>query len=148
GCTGNTADDNVLAALEQAYLDGTDIISMSLGSAFDDWAESPSAAASTRLVQKGIVVVASAGNDGTPGTYATGSPSTGTKVTSVARIENLTVKQPSFTISPDNQAIGYIAAAGAPTPPMSGSLPMKVPPGSATGCTAPPAGTYTGMAAL
>jgi subtilisin family serine protease len=150
GCTGGTPDDIVLAALEKAYLDGTDIISMSLGGAYDDWAESPTAAASTRLVQKGIVVVAAAGNSGSAGgTYATGSPSTGTKVISVASFENLTVKQQSFTISPDNKAIGYIPAVGAPSPPTSGSLPMKAAPDAAgIGCTAPAPGTYAGVAAL
>jgi len=102
--------------------DGADVLNMSIGSAFEDWAESPTAAGSDRLVRKGIVVVASAGNSG-PQVYSTGAPSTGKKVISVASFENLTIKLPSFTISPDNHPIGYIAPAGGPTPPTSESVP-------------------------
>ncbi|WP_337131970.1 S8 family peptidase, partial [Staphylococcus aureus] len=42
--------------------DGMDIINMSLGAAFQ-WPEYPTAKAADRLVRKGMVVVASAGND-------------------------------------------------------------------------------------
>src|SRR5215471_899446 len=128
GCTGSTSDDNVLAALEMALSDGTDIVSMSLGADYADWAEYPTAAASDRLVRKGIVVVAAAGNKGSDGgTYATGAPSTGKKVISVASYENLTARLPTFTVSPDNKAITYIAAEGGgpgSTPPTSGTFVM------------------------
>src|SRR5262249_55685966 len=78
GCTGSTTDDNIVAALEMALSDGADIVSMSISSAYNDWAEAPTAAASDRLVRKGIIVVAAAGNEGAEGgTYATGQPSTG-----------------------------------------------------------------------
>ena len=46
GCTGSTASDNVVAALEMALADGADIVSMSLGDDFNSWSESPDAQAS------------------------------------------------------------------------------------------------------
>jgi minor extracellular serine protease Vpr len=147
GCNGSTTDDVMLAAMEMILADGADVLNMSIGSAFEDWAESPTAAGSDRLVRKGIVVVASAGNSGANGTYSTGAPSTGKKVISVASFENLTVKQQSFTISPDNRPIGYIPAAGAPNPPTSGTSPIKAAPDT-IGCATPAAGTYTGFVAL
>jgi subtilisin family serine protease len=79
--------------------------------------------------------------------YSASSPSTGRKVISVASFENLSVTLKSFTISPDDKAIGYVPAAAAPAPPTSGSLPLKAAP-DIDGCTAPAAGTYTGRAAL
>src|SRR5262249_30349561 len=128
GCQGRTSDDNIVAALEMALSDGAEIVSMSLGSSYNDWAEAPTAAASDRLVRKGIIVVAAAGNEGAEGgTYATGQPSTGKKVISVASYENLTLKLASFTVSPDNQAIGYMPASGgaaSSTPPTSGTFGM------------------------
>jgi minor extracellular serine protease Vpr len=147
GCSGSTSDDIMLSAMEMILADGANVLNMSIGSAFDSWAESPTAAGSDRLVRKGIVVVASAGNSGGSGTYATGSPSTGTKVISAASFENLSVKLPSFTISPDDHAIGYFAAVGAPPPPTSGSLPIQAT-ATTIGCTAQAAGSLAGKAAL
>jgi minor extracellular serine protease Vpr len=148
GCNGSTTDDIMLKAMEMILADGADVLNMSIGSAFEDWSESPTAAGSDRLVRKGIVVVASAGNSGANGTYSTGAPSTGKKVISVASFENLSVKLPSFTISPDNRAIGYFAAAGAPTPPTSGSLPIQAT-STLLGCNpGQAAGSLTGKAAL
>jgi len=127
GCTGFTSTDNVVAALEMALADGADIVSMSLGDDFNSWSESPDAQASDRLVRKGIVVVAAAGNAAANGTYSTGAPSTGKKVISVASYENLTLKLREFTASPDNAPILYLPAAGGgpgSTPPTSGTFPM------------------------
>jgi minor extracellular serine protease Vpr len=120
GCNGSTDDDVLLAALERAKADGMQVINMSLGSPFD-WAQSPLARASSRLVKKGIVVVASAGNDGASGLYSTGGPSAGEDVISVASFDNIAVNLPVFTVSPNQTHIGYIEASGAPLPPTSGT---------------------------
>jgi len=152
GCTGSTSEDNIVAALEMALSDGTDIVSMSLSSAYNDWAEAPTAAASDRLVRKGIVVVAAAGNQGVvSGTYTTGSPSTGKKVISVASYDNVALKL--FTVSPDNQGIGYVPPTGGgpgSTPPTSGTFAL-----AKTGTTTTPndacsplAGDFTGKVVL
>ena len=151
GCTGTTTADIVLAAMERVAADGADVLNMSLGSALQ-WPQSPEAAAASRLVQKNkIVVVASAGNDGTLGLYATSAPSVGERVISVASVDNIGVRQPLFTISPDNTAIGYSAADGAPAPPTSGTAPMArtgTATSTADACTALASGSLTGKVAL
>ncbi len=119
GCDGSTDDDVLLAALERAKSDGMKVINMSLGSSFG-WAQSPLARASSRLVKKGIVVVASAGNSGALGLYSTGGPSAGEEVISVASFDNIAVSLPFFTVSPNQTHVGYIEATGAPAAPTSG----------------------------
>ena len=150
GCTGSTEDDVILEALERAQADSVQVINMSLG-ASREWPEYPTAQASTRLVNKGIVVVASIGNSGpggsTPdGLFAAGAPGTGDKVIGVASYDN---QQIAFTVN--GTPYGYVAAAGAPLPPTSGSLPMAktgTPTTADDGCTAPAAGSLTGKAVL
>ena len=123
GCDGSANDDVILAALEQARRDGMDVINMSLGSS-REWPQSPLAKASSRLVNHGVVVVAAAGNQGQIGLYASDGPAVGKNVISVASFDNTHANLVAFSISPDDTKIGYIAAAGAPAPPTSGSFPM------------------------
>ena len=73
GCSGSTTADIMIAAMERALADGMDVLNMSIGSTYQ-WPEYPTAKAATRLVNKGVVVVASAGNSGTTGLYSTGAP--------------------------------------------------------------------------
>jgi subtilisin family serine protease len=150
GCNGSTSADVMVAALERAYNDGMNVINMSIGSAFQ-WPQYPTAQASDRLVENGVVVVASAGNDGTRGLYASSAPALGSKVISVASHDNIAVRASGFTISPDNKAIGYLQATGAPAAPLSGSFPMART-GTATSttdaCSTLPAGSLTGKVAL
>ena len=72
--TAATSDDVILAALERVYRDGADVLNMSIGEALNAWPESPLAKAASRLVRKGIVVVAAAGNDRFDGLHAAGAP--------------------------------------------------------------------------
>src|SRR5262249_34582963 len=65
-----------------AFNDGVDVINMSLGSPFGT-ADDASAVASTNVAKAGMIVVASAGNNGA-NQYLTGAPSTGTGASSVA----------------------------------------------------------------
>jgi len=153
GCTGSVTDDVMIAAMERIKADGMDVLNMSIGDAFNNWAGTPTAAAADALVDAGIVVVASIGNSGANGIYSAGAPGVGDKVIGVASYDNSHVRLASFTISPDNTAIGYTIAASSPAPPTSGSLPM-----SRTGTTttandacnavAPAAGSLTGTAVL
>lgn len=155
GCEGSTSDEIMLAAMERVHKDKADVLNMSIGSPLA-WPQAPTAQGADRLVKQGVVVVASIGNSGPGGSpalglYASGAPGVGELVIGVASFDNTFVTQPAFTISPDNKAIGYTAAAGAPTPPTSGSFPM-VRTGTATSaadaCTALPAGSLTGQVAL
>jgi len=98
GCNGSTSDDVIIAALERAYNDGARVLNMSLGDAFNNFASSPDAMASSALIANGVVVVASAGNSGANGLYSVGAPSVGTGVISVASVQNLSFPAPSFDV--------------------------------------------------
>jgi minor extracellular serine protease Vpr len=85
GCEGSATDAVVVAAIDQAVEDGADVISMSLGSVFGR-ADAPDAVASDNASEAGVVVVASAGNNG-PSAYLTGSPAAADRAISVAAID-------------------------------------------------------------
>jgi minor extracellular serine protease Vpr len=153
GCTGSTSDDVLLAAYERAYADGMQVINQSLGSG-RQWPQYPTAQASTRLVNKGIVMVASIGNNGPGGSqpdglFAAGAPGVADKVIGVASYDNTQVTLPSFTVNGTPQ--GYLSATGAPAAPTSGSLPMSrtgTPTAAADACSPLPAGSLAGTAVL
>ncbi len=58
GCEGSTTADIMIAAMERARADGMQVLNMSIGSAFQ-WPQYPTGQAASRLVNKGVVVVAS-----------------------------------------------------------------------------------------
>lgn len=150
GCTGTTSTDIMIAAMERALADGMHVVNMSIGSA-RQWPQFPSAAAATRLVNKGVVVVCSAGNEATQGLYAASAPGVGHKVIGVAAFNNTHLNLPVFTVSPDNTAIPYNGASGAPPAPLSGTSPMArtgTTSSTADACAALPAGSLTGKVAL
>jgi minor extracellular serine protease Vpr len=124
GCEGSTTDDVMLAAMERTLKDHNDVLNMSIGDAFNNWPGSPTAEGASRLVRKGVVVVASIGNNGTNGLWAAGAPGVGDKVIGVASFDNLKSTNMAFLISPDGTPIGYDPATAAPTPPASGSGTM------------------------
>jgi minor extracellular serine protease Vpr len=123
GCGGSTTVDIMIAAMERALDDGMHVLNMSIGSAFQ-WPQYPTAVAASNLVNQGMVVVASIGNNGASGVYAAGAPGLGEHVIGVASFDNTHISQAAFTISPDDTMIGYGTAAAAPTPPQSGDFPM------------------------
>jgi subtilisin family serine protease len=150
GCEGSTTADVMISAMERALADGMHVLNMSIGSSFQ-WPQYPTAQASDRLVNKGMVVVASIGNSGTSGLYAAGAPGVGKKVIGVASFDNTAVTLSQFTVSPDNTPIGYAPATGSPLPPTSGSSPMArtgTATSAADACTALPAGSLAGQVAL
>lgn len=150
GCAGSTSADIMIAAMERALADGMHVLNMSIGTD-RQWPQYPTAQASTRLVNKGVVVVASAGNRSEQGIYASAAPSVGAKVISVASFDNSHIRLPYFTVTPDNTKIGYGAATGAPPPPTSGTSPMErtgTSASTADGCTALSGGSLNGRVAL
>jgi subtilisin family serine protease len=158
GCAGSANDDVILAALEQAYVDGMNVVNMSLGDAFNSWPQAPLAKASDVLLKNGVVVVASIGNSGLDGVYSNGAPGVGDGVIGVASFDNTFVNLALANVTPAGLSVGYANAGSAPPAPLSGSLPLTkanavgvVPPGVLPlndGCAAVPPGTYTGMAVL
>ena len=150
GCGTTTAADVMIDAMEMAFADGMNVINMSIGAAMQ-WPSYPTAAATKQLVNHGMVVVASAGNDGGIGLYATAAPAVGSKVISVASYDNNFINLPAFTVSPDDHAIGYNMAGSSPLIPVSGTFPIArtgTTSSTADGCAALPAGSLTGQVAL
>jgi subtilisin family serine protease len=142
GCEGSTTDAIMLAAMERAYKDHMDVLNMSIGSAFE-WPQSPTAVASSRLVKKGMVVVASIGNSGANGLYSAGAPGLGENVIGVASFDNSHVFLPYFEVN--GVKVGYVTMTFSPVVPTAGSGEI-VDVGLA--CAALPAGSLTGKVAL
>jgi minor extracellular serine protease Vpr len=86
GCDGSSSV--VDQAINQAVIDGADVINMSLGSPFGGATDDPTSEAAQNAVEAGIVVVASAGNEG-PNGFMVGSPSTAPGVISVAALDTI-----------------------------------------------------------
>ncbi len=150
GCDGSSDSDIILAAMERAHADGMQVINQSLGAA-RQWPDYPTAKAASRLVDKGIVMVASIGNNGPGGStpdalFAAGAPGVGANVIGVASFDN---SQRSFLVG--GTPYGYTPASGSPLPPTSGGLPMArtgTPASTADACSALPPGSLTGRAVL
>ena len=150
GCDGTTDSDIMIAAMEMALADGMQVVNQSIG-ASRQWPQYPTAQAATRLVNKGVVMVASIGNSGPGGSapdalYAAGAPGVGAKVIGVASFDN---GQRSFVVN--GTPYGYNPATGSPLPPTSGSLPMARTGTTTTlddACVALPAGSLAGTAVL
>jgi minor extracellular serine protease Vpr len=123
GCTGPTFADIMLEAMERVLADRAHVLNMSIGAAFQ-WPQYPTAVAASRLVNRGVVVVASIGNSGASGVYSASAPGVGQKVIGVASFLNTHLNLTAFTISPDDRQVGYTMAAAAPPPPLSGTYPM------------------------
>jgi subtilisin family serine protease len=119
GCSGSTAV--TIDAIEWAVDNDIDVINMSLGSAFGS-AEDATAVAASNAAAAGVIVVASAGNNGLS-QYITGSPASGTRTISVAANDGT----PSFGAANINitpTPVTAINANGAALP--SGSYQIKV----------------------
>jgi minor extracellular serine protease Vpr len=109
GCEGST--DVTVDAIEWAVDNDMDVINMSLGSTFGS-KDDPSAVASTNAAKAGVIVVASAGNDG-PSPYVTGSPASAVGAISVAATDPWQTL-PGATIAAGGVNVQAINANGYP----------------------------------
>ncbi|MFZ2988649.1 S8 family serine peptidase [Ideonella sp.] len=150
GCAGSTTSDIIIEAMERALADGMQVVNQSLGASFQ-WPEYPTAKAANRLVNKGVVMVASIGNSGTSGLYAAGAPGVGAKVIGVASYDNSHYLLREAKIAGDAQPFGFADATGAPAAPISGTTPLArtgTVASTADACAALPADSLTGKIAL
>jgi len=150
GCQGSTFSDIMIEAMERAYLGGADILNMSIGAAYQ-WPQYPTAVAASKLVGKGMVVVASIGNEGATGLYSVGAPGVGKDVIGVASFDNTDVLLPAFTVAPGNGSFGYLQATASGTAPTSGTFPLARTGTTTTvddGCAPLAAGSQTGKVVL
>ena len=148
GCAGSTTSDVMMDAMEQALQDKVDVVNMSIGAAFQ-WPEYPTATASDRLVNHGIVVVSSIGNSGSNGLYSAGAPGVGKKVIGVASFDNTHLALNYFIVGSDKY--GYTIATGAPNPPTSGTATLirtGTKTSSSDACSPFAAGSLAGKVAL
>ena len=118
GCDGSTTSDIMIAAMERALADNMDVLNMSIGSAFQ-WPQYPTAQASDRLVNKGMVVVTSIGNSGANGLYSASAPGLGEKVIGTAAFDNTHIYLPYFTVN--DTPIAYAVMTFSPPAPTSGT---------------------------
>ncbi|MCD0168924.1 S8 family serine peptidase [Deinococcus sp. 23YEL01] len=155
GCDGSTSEDIMIAAMEQAYKDGMQVVNLSIGSAFTNWESAPSAKVGSRMVKKGMIVVASAGNSGANGQYSMGGVTMGDNVISVASVSNTEIEVSNFVLS-DGSSVGYVTGDGPPAAKSDVTLAITKKPGHTPtttndGCTASggfAAGSLTGKAVL
>lgn len=85
-CAGVSSNDVLIAAFNQAYEDGSDIISLSVG-VISGWKEDPLSITVARIIDAGVPCVIANGNNG-PTVFSSASPADGNGVMSVASIEN------------------------------------------------------------
>jgi subtilisin family serine protease len=99
GTSGSTDNSIVIEAFIQAYEDGMDIITASLGSA-SGFVNNPLALVANRIAAEGVVVTVAAGNSGSGGPFHASNGGAGDLTLSVAsadvaRTEESTTLQPS-----------------------------------------------------
>jgi len=152
GCNGGTDSDVMIHAMELALADHADVLNMSIGAAFTNWPQYPTAVAADNLADAGVTVVASIGNSGAKGgqLWSAGAPGVGRNVIGVASFDNTKATLPAFDVSGTmytyNRAAGSLA-----TVPQSGSAELVASGTPATanaGCVAPLSTALAGKIAL
>ncbi len=118
GCDGSTNDDVIVSAIERAVRDGMDVINLSLGSN-NGWPDDFLATALGRVLDLGVIPVASAGNNGRSGVYSIGSPGAGEQVIAVGSVDNLFGSANKLILTGGTE-VGYQVLTGAPVPPQEG----------------------------
>ncbi|KAG0257813.1 hypothetical protein BG011_003742 [Mortierella polycephala] len=96
GCKGSSAVDVIMAAMEKAFNDGMDIINMSLGGG-SAYKSTPQTVLGDKLVERGVVLVVAAGNDGAEGVWMVSDASLGDLSSSVASVDSSHVVYRTFT---------------------------------------------------
>ncbi|KAG6023323.1 hypothetical protein E4U40_004050 [Claviceps sp. LM458 group G5] len=86
GCNGGAGNDVLIAAFNKAYQDGADIITASLGGP-SGWSGDPWADAVSRIVDKGVPCVVSAGNEGEMGIFYASSAANGQHVSAIGSFD-------------------------------------------------------------
>lgn len=123
GCDGSSDTQVILDAMEAAYVDGMDVVNMSLGASFMTWPSYPTAQAVDTYVAAGQTYVISAGNSGTSGTFSSGAPGVAHDAITVASVDN-THYQASFFETTAGTQVPYSEATGSPAAPTSGTMDL------------------------
>jgi len=159
-----TSGDVVIQALEDAMNDGMDIVSLSLGgpalaapldagSVCGDVCDTESQAVQN-AVANGMVVVVAAGNQGETGLLSTAalntmdSPADAPYAIAVAATTNSHTWGNEITVNGLGSFLGQFGDGPMPTTTVTGQLGDIANVGDPLGCTAPPAGSLSGLIAL
>src|SRR5207247_2904026 len=131
--------------------DHADVLNMSIGAAFTNWPQYPTAVAADNLADAGVTVVASIGNSGANGgqLWSAGAPGVGRNVIGVASFDNTKATLPAFAVG--GTLYGYNRASGSlASVPVSGSAEIAftgTPTTTNDACNPLPAGSVTGKIA-
>ncbi|KZV90418.1 subtilisin-like protein [Exidia glandulosa HHB12029] len=119
GCNGGIGDDVIIDAIMRAHDAGADIITMSFGS-IDGWSNSLLSVVASRVAEQGVVITASAGNDGEAGPLYMSTPAAGENVIAVGSVENTVRTVQSFKASEPHDPILYriLSYPAVPGPPL------------------------------
>ncbi|KAL9484747.1 hypothetical protein ACSS6W_003536 [Trichoderma asperelloides] len=142
-CGGGSSNDVLMAAFNQAYEDGSDVISISIG-IYSGWTEDPLAVTVSRIVDAGVPVVIANGNQG-PAVFSSASPGDGVGVMNVASIDNtetpfLGTKAFTSLHSPSGNLTSFAWLPGTPafpniTLPLWAVTPNTTTDGSSSACS-------------
>ncbi|KAL7927546.1 peptidase S8/S53 domain-containing protein [Trichoderma austrokoningii] len=142
-CGGGSSNDVLMAAFNQAYEDGSDVISISIG-IYSGWKEDPLAVTVSRIVDAGVPVVIANGNQG-PSAFSSATPGDGVGIMNVASIDNTETPflgTEAFTSlgSPSGSLTSFAWLAGAPafpniTLPLWAVTPNITTDGSSSACS-------------
>lgn len=125
---GSTTADVIVQAMEDAYRDGMDVVNLSLGATLMWGQEYPTTAVANELVEEGVYVVVSAGNDAALGAWTLSAPADATDAISVASVENTHVDALAFEVDQLEDPVPYLVLEGAEAPPTGGeSAPLALP---------------------
>jgi subtilisin family serine protease len=98
---------------------------MSLGDSYQSWPSYPTATAALTMQKAGVILVASAGNDGTDGSFTVGAPSVSDGAISVASFDNTNIPAHKFTTS-TGATVPYLPSTDSPSPVTSQTLQLAV----------------------
>ncbi|RKL10753.1 hypothetical protein BFJ70_g16498 [Fusarium oxysporum] len=130
GCAGETGNDVLIAAFNQAYQDGADIITASIGGP-SGWSEEPWAVAVSRIVEKGVPCTVAAGNSGDVGMFYASTAANGNKVMAIASYDNINsvsiLNISHYTVDTSSKKIEFGATAGIPAAWGNVTLPLWAP---------------------
>ena len=148
GCDGSTDTGVMLTAMERASRDGMNVVNMSIGAPYMTWPEYPTAVAADALVNSGVVLTVSQGNEGDHGTFSGSAPAVSSKAIAVGSVDNNGLLLATFTTA-DGASYTYMPVDGAAVPPTTGSAQLATyPDGQKTGAVDLPGKPFEGKVAL
>lgn len=93
-----TDEETIIEAMLMAFDDGADVITISIGG-IDGWSDGPWAMIASKMVDLGVLITVSAGNDGNVGAFAANSGSSGKNVLAIASVEPDVITVPGFMVT-------------------------------------------------